>query len=56
MRVKNVHIFQDIALKNFNSIESIFFNLQTFNISFMLKSDPILKKLFYLGELNTLKR
>ena len=45
MRVKKVNIFQDIALKNFISIESIFFNLQKFNISFMLYRYPILKKI-----------
>jgi len=56
MRVKNVNIFHDIALKNFNSIESYFFDLQKFNISFMLLRDPILRKLFYFGELNTLKK
>ena len=55
MRVKNVNIFHDIALKNCNSIESYFFDLQKFNISFMLLRDPILRKLFYFGELNTLK-
>ena len=33
---KKVNIFQNIALKNFNSIESIFFDLQKFYISFLL--------------------
>ena len=46
-----MNIFHDIALKNFNSIESYFFDLQKFNISFMLLRDPILRKLFYLREL-----
>ena len=36
MRVKNVNIFQDIGLKSFNSIESILFDLQKFDISLML--------------------
>ena len=30
---KKVNIFQDISLKNFNSIEIISFNLQKFNIT-----------------------
>ena len=36
MRVRKVNIFQDIALKNLNSIESISCYLQKFNISLML--------------------
>ena len=36
MRVKKVNIFQDIVLKNLNSIESISFYLQKFNILLML--------------------
>ena len=36
MSVRMVNIFQDIVLKNLNSIESISFYLQKFNISFML--------------------
>ena len=35
MRVKNVNIFKDIELENLNSIETIFLDLQKFNISFM---------------------
>ena len=50
MRVKKVNIFQDIALKTFNSIESIFFNLKKFNISFMLYRYPILKKNCFILE------
>jgi len=36
MRVRKVNTIQDIALKNFNSIENISFYLQKFNISLML--------------------
>ena len=36
MRVRKVNFFQDIVLKNLNSIESISFYLQKFNISLML--------------------
>ena len=32
MCVKRVNIFKDIELENFNSIETIFFDLQKFNI------------------------
>ena len=53
MRVRKVNIFQDIVLKNLNSFESISFFLQKFNILLMLLRDRILKKLLYLGELNT---
>ena len=56
MRVRKVNIIQDIAFKNFNSIQNIFFYLQKFNTSLVLLCDWILKKLFYLGELNTLIR
>ena len=35
MRVKKVNIFKDIVLENFYSIETIFFDLSNFNISFM---------------------
>ena len=35
MRLKKVNIFKDIELENFNSIETIFFDLLKFNISFM---------------------
>ena len=35
MRVNKVNIFKDIELKNFNSIETIFFDLLKFSISFM---------------------
>ena len=35
MRVKIVNIFKDIKLENFNSIETFFFDLQKFDISFM---------------------
>ena len=35
IRAKKVNIFQDIALKNFNSIENIFFDLQKFYILLM---------------------
>jgi len=34
MRVKKVNIFKDIELENFNSIETIFFDLLKVNISF----------------------
>ena len=43
MRVKIVNIFKDIKLENFNSIETYFFDLQKFDISFMpYKRGPIL--------------
>ena len=48
-------IFKVIELENFNSIETILIDLQKFNISFMPWRGPILKKLFYLGELDTYK-
>ena len=35
MCVKKVDMFKDIELKNFSSIETIFFDLLKFNISFM---------------------
>jgi len=35
MRVKMVNVFKDIKLKTFNSIETLFFDLQKFDISFM---------------------
>ena len=35
MRVKNLNIFKDIKLENFNAIETIFFDLQKFNVSFI---------------------
>ena len=35
MRLKKVNMFKDIELKNFSSIETIFFYLLKFNISFM---------------------
>ena len=35
MHVKIVNIFKDIKLENFNSIETFFFDLQKFDISFM---------------------
>ena len=35
MSVKKVNIFKDIVLENFNSIETIFFDLQKFIIFFM---------------------
>ena len=35
MHVKKVYIFKDVELENFSSIETIFFNLLKFNISFM---------------------
>ena len=34
MRIKNSNIFKDTELENFNSIETIFLDLQQFNISF----------------------
>ena len=33
--LKKMKIFKDIELENFNSIETIFFDLLKFNISFM---------------------
>jgi len=36
MPVRKVNIFQEIVLKNLNSIESISFYLQKFNISLMI--------------------
>ena len=35
MRLKKVNMFKDIELKNCISIETIFFDLLKFNISFM---------------------
>ena len=35
MRVKKVNMFKDIVLENLYSIETIFFDLPKFNISFM---------------------
>jgi len=35
MRIKKVNIFKDIKLETFNSIETFFFDLQKFDISFM---------------------
>ena len=35
MRVKKVNIFKDIKLENFNAIETFFFDLQKFDVSFM---------------------
>ena len=35
MREKNMNIFKDIELENFKSIETIFFDLLKFNISFI---------------------
>ena len=55
MRVKKVNIFKDSELENFNSIKTIFFDLQKFNISLMPLHGPILKNELYLGELDTLK-
>ena len=42
---KKVNSFKDIQLENFNSIETIFFNLLKFYISFMPYCAPILKKM-----------
>jgi len=42
--VKNVNIFRDTKLENFNKIETLYFDLQKFNISFMPKRGLFHKK------------
>ena len=42
MRVKKVNISKDIKLEIFNSIETFFFDLEKFDISFMPYRGPIL--------------
>ena len=50
MRVKKVNIFKNIELKNFNSIETNYFDLQKFNISFMPYVAWFLKNSFILED------
>ena len=54
MRVKIVNIFKDIKLKNFNSIETFFFDLQKFDVSFITWPDSL--KIVLSGGMRHLKK
>ena len=54
MRVKIVNIFKDIKLENFNSIETFFFDLQKFDISFITWPDSL--KIVLSGRIRHLKK